>query len=318
MLRFVARRTLFAIGVIWFVVTAVFVLFFAVPHDPARLIAGRQATPATVAAVAHNLWLDRPLPERYWHFLQSLLHGDLTSYRNNENVFRLIGNAVPVDISLAVGAAILWIVGGVGLGMVAARWPRRIADRISTITSLLFFSIPAFVVGLAFLYLLFYLPGIQGIHWFPPPGYVPLSKGVLPWAHALVLPWISLALSNIAIYSRLTRSSLLDVLGQEYIKTARAKGLSERTVVTKHAFRAALTPLVTQLGVDIATTFSGVILIEQVFGLNGLGRLAVQSLVGQDLPVIIGTAVVAAAFIVVLNLIVDILYAAVDPRITLS
>jgi peptide/nickel transport system permease protein len=316
MLRFVARRLLLGLLVLWITSGAVFVLFFVAPHDPARLIAGKLATPQTVALVNHRLGLDRPLPDQYTSFMGRLLHGDLGySYYNSAPVRSLLASRLPVTASLSLGAAALWTVVGVGVGVAAARRPRSVVDRGGTLLVLTGLSMPTFLVGLLLIYFLFFRLHLAGIGLFPASGYVPLTQDPAGWAQHLLLPWITLATVTAATYSRLTRSSLLEVLGEDYIRTARAKGLPEGRVVYRHGLRSALTPVVTQLGVDLGTLLGGVIVTEQVFGLPGLGQLAWQSVTTQDLPVIIGIVLVASAFIVIANLLVDLGYALLDPRV---
>jgi peptide/nickel transport system permease protein len=316
MLRFLARRLLFGLLVLWITSGAVFVLFLVAPHDPARLLAGRLATPQTVALVNHHLGLDRPLPAQYAGFIGRLLHGDLGySYYSAAPVGQLLASRLPVTASLALGGAVLWLVAGVGVGVAAARRPRSLADRGGSVLVLAGLSMPTFLVGLLLIYFLFFRLHLAGIALFPPGGYVPLTQDPAGWAQHLLLPWITLAAVTAATYSRLTRSSLLEVLGEDYIRTARSKGLSEERVVYRHGLRSALTPVVTQLGVDLGTLLGGVIVTEQVFGLPGLGQLAWQSVTTQDLPVIMGIVLVASAFIVVANLLVDLGYALLDPRV---
>jgi peptide/nickel transport system permease protein len=316
MLRFVARRLLLGLLVLWITSGAVFVLFFVAPHDPARLIAGKLATPQTVALVNHRLGLDRPLPDQYAGFMGRLLHGDLGySYYNSAPVRSLLASRLPVTASLSLGAAALWMVVGVGVGVAAARRPRSVVDRGGTLLVLTGLSMPTFLVGLLLIYFLFFRLHLVGIGLFPASGYVPLTQDPAGWAQHLLLPWITLATVTAATYSRLTRGSLLEVLGEDYIRTARAKGLPEGRVVYRHGLRSALTPVLTQLGVDLGTLLGGVIVTEQVFGLPGLGQLAWQSVTTQDLPVIIGIVLVASAFIVLANLLVDLGYALLDPRV---
>ncbi len=319
MLRFLAHRLLLGLVVLWIVSVAVFVLFFVTPHDPARLIAGRLATPQTVALVNHRLGLDRPLPDQYGGFVWRALHGDLGySYYSSAPVRQLVASRLPVTVSLVLGAAVLWLVLGVGVGVAAARRPRSVTDRVGTVFVLTGLSMPTFLVGLLLIYFLFFRLHLAGVDLFPAGGYVPLSQDPVGWAQHLLLPWITLAVVIAATYSRLTRSSLLEVLGQDYIRTARSKGLSEERVVYRHGLRSALTPVVTQLGIDIGGLLGGVIVTEQVFGLPGLGQLAWQSVTNQDLPVIIGTVLVASLFIVVANILVDLSYAFLDPRVRLA
>jgi peptide/nickel transport system permease protein len=316
MLRFFARRLLLGLLVLWITSGAVFVLFFVAPHDPARLLAGKLATPQTVALVNHRLGLDRPLPDQYASFMGRLLHGDLGySYYNSAPVRSLLASRLPVTASLALGAAVVWLVVGVGVGVAAARRPRSLVDRGGTLLVLTGLSMPTFLVGLLLIYFMFFRLHLAGFGLFPASGYVPLTQDPGGWAQHLLLPWITLATVTAATYSRLTRSSLLEVLGEDYIRTARAKGLAEGRVVYRHGLRSALTPVVTQLGVDLGTLLGGVIVTEQVFGLPGLGQLAWQSVTTQDLPVIMGIVLVASAFIVLANLLVDLGYALLDPRV---
>ena len=319
MLRFLTRRLLLGLLVLWIVSVAVFVLFFVTPHDPARLIAGRLATPQTVALVNHRLGLDRPLVDEYGGFVWRALHGDLGySYYSSAPVWQLLASRLPVTASLALGAAVLWLVVGVGVGVAAARRPRSLVDRAGTLFVLTGLSMPTFLVGLLLIYFLFFRLHLAGVDLFPAGGYVPLTQDPAGWAQHLLLPWITLAVVIAATYSRLTRSSLLEVLGQDYIRTARSKGLSEPRVVYRHGLRSALTPVVTQLGIDLGGLLGGVIVTEEVFGLPGLGQLAWQSVTNQDLPVIIGTVLVASLFIVVANILVDLSYALLDPRVRLA
>jgi peptide/nickel transport system permease protein len=319
MFRFLVRRILFGVLVLWLISVAVFVLFFVAPHDPARTIAGRQATAQTVALVRHRLGLDQPLLEQYWQFLVRLAHGDLGySYYNSEPVRSLIFARLPVTLSLTVGGAILWLILGVGIGVMAARRPRSMFDRAATVFVLGGLSMPTFLVGLLLLYVLFFRLHLAGVNAFPGGGYVPLTQSPAQWAQHLILPWLTLALVSAATYSRLTRGSLLEVLGEDYVRTARSKGLSERRVVYRHALRSALTPVITQLGIDVGALLGGAIVTEDVFGLPGLGQEAVQSVTTQDLPVIVGIVLLASFFVVVANIIVDLLYAVLDPRVRIS
>jgi peptide/nickel transport system permease protein len=316
MVRFLVHRILLGLVVLWAITAIVFVMFFVAPSNVARLIAGRQATPETVALVKHRLGLDRPVLDQYGSYMWNMLHGDVGySFYNSTSVRSLIWDRVPVTFSLAVGAAILWLFIGVSTGVLAAIRPRSLADRVVTVAALFFYSMPAFLLGLIFLYFLFFRLHLVGITIFPGSGYVPLTEDPLQWAQHLLLPWFTIALVTAALYSRLTRASMLDVMGEDYIRTARAKGLSERRVVYRHGLRSAITPVVTQFGIDLGTLLGGVIIVENVFGLPGLGSLAVQSVTTQDLPVIIGTVVLASAFIVTANILVDICYALLDPRV---
>jgi peptide/nickel transport system permease protein len=316
MLVFLIRRMLLGLVVLWAITTVVFVMFFVAPTHVAQLIAGRQATPETVALVAHRLGLDEPILTRYFHYLSQLLHGNLGySYYNSEPVTTLLAQRIPVTASLALGAAVIWLLIGISSGVLAATRPRSTADRTVTASALFFYSMPVFLLGLILLYFLFYRLTLAGIAIFPGSGYVPLTEDPLAWAQHLALPWLTLALVTAATYTRLTRGAMLDVLGEDYIRTARSKGMSERRVTYRHGLRSALTPTVTQLGIDLGTVLGGAIVTENVFGLPGLGALAVQSVVQQDQPVVIGTVILAATFIVAASIVVDLAYALLDPRV---
>jgi peptide/nickel transport system permease protein len=319
MIRFLIRRLLFGVLVLWLISVATFVLFFVAPHDPARVIAGRLATPATVALVRHRLGLDQPILTQYGHFLNDLLHGHLGySFYNSTSVNTLVATRLPITLSLTIGAAVIWLVSGVMIGVLSATRARSFIDRASTVFVLAGLSMPTFLLGLLFIYLLFFRLHLIGIEWFPPGGYVPFTENPAQWFQHLILPWLTLALVTAATYTRLTRASLLEVLGQDYIRTARAKGLTERRVVYRHGLRSALTPVITQFGIDVGTLLGGAIVTEAVFGLPGLGQLAVQSVTNQDLPVVIGIVLLAAFFIVAANIVVDVLYAVLNPRVRLS
>jgi peptide/nickel transport system permease protein len=314
--RFLLKRIALGVLVLWVVATVVFVMYFVGPHDVARLIAGRQATPATVALIRHRLGLDQPVLVQYGQFLWRTLHGDLGySYVGFEPVTRILARDLPVTASLAIGAALLWLVLGVASGVIAATRPRSTVDRVTTGAALFFYSMPAFLLGQVLLLVLFFRLTMAGLRIFPGSGYVPLTEDPARWAQHLVLPWFTLALVTAATYARLTRASMLDVLGEDYIRTARSKGLTERRVTYRHALRSALTPVVTQFGIDLGTLLGGAVVTEQVFGLPGLGREAVLAITTQDLPVIIGVVLIASLFVVVASIVVDLCYAMLDPRV---
>jgi peptide/nickel transport system permease protein len=318
-LRFLLRRVVFGVVVMWLVATTVFIMYFIAPHDVARTLAGRQASEATIAAIRHNLGLDRPVLVQYGSFLWRALHGDFGySYTNAEPVTSLIGNGLPVTASLVIGGAVLWLFMGVGIGVVAATRPRSVLDRTATGFSLFFYSMPTFLLGEVLLLLFFFRLHLLGIDLFPGAGYTPLLQDPVEWARHLVLPWFTIALVTAATYVRLTRGSMLDVLGEDYIRTARAKGLSRRRVIYRHGLRAGLTPVVTQFGIDVGTLLGGAIVTENVFGLPGLGELAISALAKQDLPTVIGLVLLASAFVVIANIVVDILYSVLDARVRVS
>jgi peptide/nickel transport system permease protein len=316
MARFLLVRVVLGLVVLWIMTLVVFVMFFVAPHNVANLIAGKQATPDTVAAVKARLGLDQPVLTQYGHYLWRLVHGNLGySFYNSSPVRSLIWSRLPVTFSLALGGAILWLVIGVSAGVLASTRPRTLADRAVTFGALFFYSMPSFLLGVIIFYVFFFRLHLAGLPWFPGNGYVAFSHNPLRWAQHLVLPWFTLALVTAATYARLTRGTMLDVLEEDYIRTARAKGVSERRVIYRHALRGALTPVVTQLGIDFGTLLGGVIVVENIFGLPGLGQMAVQAVLQQDLPVVIGTIIVAATFIVVANILVDITYGLLDPRV---
>lgn len=320
MTRFLARRVALGILVMWLVTVAVFLIFFIGPGpgSVARTLAGRMATPQTVALISHRLLLDRPIWVQYGHFLSQLAHGNLGyDYYHDQSVNSIIVSAFPITLSLVVGGAILWLIMGVLSGVVSAVRTRSLWDRTFTTLALFFYSMPTFVLGLMLLLVFYYELTIHGIHAFPGSGYTPFTTNPYDWFRGLVLPWLTLALVSAATYTRLARGSMLDVLGEDYIRTARSKGLSERRVIFRHALRAALTPVVTQFGIDVGVLLGGVVITETVFGMPGLGFTAVQAINQQDLPIVIGIVIIASAAVVAANIIVDALYAVLDPRVRL-
>ena len=316
MIRFLANRIGFGAGVLLVLSAFVFFLFFVAPGDPARMIAGDKATETQLAQIRKNLGVDRPIVVQYGAFMQKALTGDLGfSYRNQQPVAPIILRRIPVTLSLVLGGALLWLSIGVPIGIMSARYVGSLRDRLGQAFILVGLSFPTFVLGMMSLYLLYFLPKQAGFTLFPAGGYKALTSNPALWVWHLALPWMTLALTMAAIYARLTRGQMLDVMGEDYIRTARAKGLSERKVVWKHGLRAALTPLVTQLGADIALLLGGVIVIEQVYGLQGVGALAVQAVANQDRPIIIGVVLLGGVFIVIANIVVDLLYVLLDPRV---
>jgi peptide/nickel transport system permease protein len=318
--RFLVRRIFEGIIVLWLVTVGVFIIFYVGPGPKgvARALAGKSATPQVVAAVSHRLLLDKPIWVQYGHFLWLLLHGNLGySFYHDQSVNSILAAAFPITLSLVIGSAILWVVMGVLSGVISAVRSRSLADRAFTGLALFFYSMPTFVLGLLFLLVFYYEFTIHGLALFPGSGYTPFTTNPFEWFRGLILPWFTLALVSAATYTRLTRGSMLDVMGEDYIRTARAKGLSERRVIFRHSLRAALTPIVTQFGLDVGILLGGAVITEQVFALPGLGFTAVQAITQQDLPVIIGVVIVAAAAVVVANIVVDAFYAVLDPRVRL-
>jgi peptide/nickel transport system permease protein len=300
----------------WMVGTVVFILYFVTPHDPARLIAGKDATTEMLTDVRRRLGLDQPMIQQYGSYLWRLLHGNLGySYFNSEPVSTIVGEDLPVTASLAVGGAVIWLVIGVLAGVLAATKPRSVADRTVTALALFFYSMPTFLLGELFLLLLFFRLHLLGFDFFPGSGYVGLTQSVGGWAQHMILPWFTLALVTGAVYARLTRGSMLDVLGEDYVRTARAKGLSERSVVLKHSLKNALIPVMTIAGIDLGALMGGAILTETVFARYGVGLMVYQAIGARDLPVVVGGVLFATFVYVIANLVVDVAYAYVDPRI---
>jgi peptide/nickel transport system permease protein len=313
MLRFLIRRILLAAVVLWIVTTGIFILFFVTSPDPASRFAGKSATPATLALLRHRLGLDDPLMVQYGHFLGRLFQGDLGySYATRAPVTDMINGALPASVSVALGAAALWTVTGLVTGVISATRARTLLDRGITVMVLLGTSMPTFVIGFSLLYLL-----TVKLQVFPQSGFVPIERNPVRWVEHLALPWITLAAGQSAIYTRLTRGSLLDVLGEDYIRTARAKGLRDRRVIYRHGLRAALTPIVTQFGIDVGSLLGGTLVTENIFGLQGVGQLTVQAMTNGDLPVIMAVVLLAAFFVVIANVVVDVAYAFLDPRVRL-
>lgn len=316
---YLIRRILTGVVVVWLVATLAFLLFFARPPiTVARQLAGRAATPQVINQVITNLGLNQPIITQYWHFIDGLLHGNLGySYFTQESVNTMVKQDLPPTLSLVVGAVVLWLIVGLTVGIISATKARSLFDRTSNVLVLVGLSMPVFVIG-EFLILVIFVPLNQhGITWID-TGYSGPSQGLSKWAGHMLLPWITLASVQAAIYTRLIRGQLLDTLSEDYIRTARAKGLSERRVIFRHGVRAALTPVVSQLGVDIGTLLGGAVIVETVFGLGGLGQVSVQAVFQDNLPVIIGFVILASLFVVVANIVVDFLYASLDPRVRIT
>jgi peptide/nickel transport system permease protein len=316
---FLVRRTAQAFLVLVASSIVVFLLFFVGPGpgQVARTFAGRLATADRIAQIRHELHLDQPLYLQYAHWAGNLLRGNFGyDYYKGESVHSAIAAAAPATISLVLGAAVIWITYGVFSGIISAVKSRSLMDRTFTASALFFYSMPTFVLGLSLIWIFAYkLSPVTTF--FPFHGYVSFTTNPFQWFEYLILPWLTLALVTSATYTRLTRGSMLDTLGEDYIRTARSKGMSENRVITRHALRASLTPVVTLAGLDIGTALGGAVITETLFGIPGLGWTVVQAINQQDLPIIMGIVILAATFVVVANLIVDILYAVLDPRVRL-
>lgn len=319
MIRYFIKRIAQAVLVLWLATIAVFLLFFVGPgpDQVARTFAGRLATAARIAQIKHDLHLDQPLYLQYAHWVGNLLQGNLGyDYYKGQSVNSVVASALPKTLSLVIGAAILWLTYGVVSGIISAVRSRSAMDRSFTAAALFFYSMPTFVLGLSLIWIFAYkLSPVTTF--FPFHGYKPLTQNPGLWFEYLILPWLTLALVQSAGYTRLTRSSMLEVMGEDYIRTARSKGMGERRVIMRHALRAALTPVVTLAGLDVGVLLGGVIITEQVFGIPGLGWTVYNAINEQDLPIIMGIVVLAATFVVFANLVVDLLYSILDPRVRL-
>lgn len=319
MRQYVARRILWGVVLLFIVSALVFVIFYALPSgDPATARAGRLADAEDIQRIRDSLGLDEPIYVQYWIYMKGLiLDFDFGySYQSNSPVLNLIVDRLPATFSLVAGAVILWVLIGVTTGIVSAVRRGSLLDRATMITTLVLISAPVFWLGLVFLYL--FADDIGGLAPILPGqgSYVPLTESPGEWVQSLVLPWIVLAAAIAAVYARYLRSSMTDVMAEDYIRTARSKGLSERRVILRHGVRSAITPVVTLLALDVGTLLAGnAILTESVFNIPGVGKLIFTAIDRSDLPIIQGVVLFGAFFIVSLNLIVDIAYAYLDPRV---
>jgi peptide/nickel transport system permease protein len=326
MLAFLVRRVLSALVILAIICALTFLLFFAVPgNEVAALSCGKVCTPEMMASIRSDLGLDQPIWQQFFVYVGGIFTGRSIgekacdapclgySFVNKQPVWDTVVDRLPVTVSLAIGAVILFIVFGVGLGMLAALRKGKLADKLSMGFALIGGSMQIYVLAPFFLYIFVYSSQI-----LERPSYVPFWDDPIGWANGLLLPWICLAIIFVSSYARLTRSSMVDVLNEDYIRTVRAKGLNTREVYVKHAFRGAMTPIATILGLDLAGLFAGAIITEQSFGLVGIGQLAVNSVLNSDLPMMMGVVLLAATAVVIANIIVDVVYAAIDPRIKVT
>ncbi len=305
MILYVARRVSASVLILVGISAVTFCLTFLIPADPVRMIAGRNATPEIIESIRHQLRLDLPLPVQYADYLRRLAAGDLgRSYAQKTRVSELILSRLPATLLLMAGASVAELLIGLPAGIYAAMRRGRRTDRAVMIASFVGVSAPQFVVGLMLLYLFAYL-----LDWFPLSGYGTFGH--------LVLPALTLGIAGGGWYSRVMRSSMIEVLRQDYIRTARAKGLPERAVIATHALRNAILPVIAMIGLDIGIFMSGAVVVESVFGWPGIGQLAWQAIQRIDIPIIMGVTLVAAVAIVIGNLLADLLAPLIDPRIRL-
>ncbi|OZI72577.1 MULTISPECIES: ABC transporter permease [Bordetella] len=311
MLAYIARRLLATVPVMVMVAVVVFAMLRLTPGDPAAILAGDDATGAQLEAIRQSMGLDQPILTQFGVWMGQLARGDLgVSLLSGKPVLDLIGNRVGPTLALALATIVVTVIVAVPMGIVAARKRGKLLDRLVMTLSVFGFSVPTFVIG----YLLIYLLALK-LGWFPVQGYKPAAGGFWPFAHRLVLPTLALSGIYIALVARITRSSIIEVMGEDFIRTARAKGARERAILLRHALRNAAVPIVTIIGIGIASLITGVVVTESVFNLPGLGRLVVEAVLARDYPVIQGLILLFSFTYILINLVVDVLYTVFDPRI---
>jgi peptide/nickel transport system permease protein len=318
MALYIVRRLLWAAVVVLIVLLLTFAVFYLLPAgDPALRFAGKSPTPESLALVRERLGLDQPWYEQYAKFVKTFVTGDEYgwpglgySYNTNVPVLEQVQERAPRTLLLILGAATIWLVLGVSIGVLSAIKRRTVVDRLAMGFALVGISAPVFWLGLMALFIFW-----KELHLTGGSGYVPPTEDLRGFFSHMILPWFVLALLFAAIYARMTRNTLLETLGEDYIRTARAKGLSERTVIVHHALRASLIPIVTMFGMDVALLVGGAIITESVFNIQGLGWLAIDGTLNQDLPTVLGVVMLGAVAVVIMNLVVDIAYAFLDPRV---
>jgi peptide/nickel transport system permease protein len=331
-LAYLIRRLFAAAVMLVVIILVVFSIFFLVPKwagvDLATSFVGKQADPAAVEAVRQKLGLSDPVFVQVWEFFKGIFvgrtyaaGGDVTecaapcfgySFRSEQAVWPVLTDRFPVTLGLALGAALLWLIMGVAAGVLSALKRGSVWDRSAMVVALAGVSLPIYFTGLLSLAIFSY-----GLGWIGGE-YVPLEDSLTGWLGGMILPWVTLAFLYAAMYARITRATMLEILGEDYIRTARAKGLREQVVIRKHAMRSTMTPILTMLGMDIGALMGGAILTETTFSLPGLGQKVLDAIKNQDLPFILGVTLITSVAVLVANLVVDILYAVIDPRVRLS
>jgi peptide/nickel transport system permease protein len=314
MARFALRRLVGMAAVLFAVSVLTFLIFNVIPNsDPAQRMAGKQATPELVASITDEWGFDKSLPEQYVTMMRKVFSGDLISYEGRENVDERLVEGIPETFSLCIGAAAIWMIFGILFGYLSAVRAGGKLDKALTVLAVTGISMPVFWLAAILLNYLTYKTEI-----FPSGGYVELTADPLEWVSHLILPWITLAILYAGFYSRVLRSSMLDVMNEDYVRTARAKGLSERRVMGRHVMRNSLIPIVTLFGLDFGALLGGAILVEPLFSLEGIGQYSYEALKNTDLPPIMAVVLFGAFFVVLFNALVDIAYARLDPRVRLG
>jgi peptide/nickel transport system permease protein len=315
MARFIVRRSLSAIALLFATSVVVFGIFEVIPsYDPARAIAGRQATTQEVATVRRKFGFDKPVYAQYANTMKLIFTGQLIDYNQQLNVVDQFRQKFPATLSLVIPAALIWILAAVALGSVSALKAGRLADRGLMVAAIVGVSVPIFLLAELLLYFFAYKLTI-----FPNTGYTSLTSDPIQWANHMILPWISIAVLSIGFYSRVLRSNLLDMVNQDFVRTARAKGLPSKQVFRRHVLRNSLMPIITMFGLDFATLLGGAALVtETVFNIPGIGQYEAQAIGSLDVPPILVGAMFTAFFVVLFGAIVDVIYALLDPRIRLS
>jgi peptide/nickel transport system permease protein len=314
MARFVVRRLIGMVAVLFAVSVIVFLVFNVIPSsDPARRMAGKNPTPQLIANINEEWGFEDPLPQQYATMMKKIFSGEVVSYFGGEDVDERIAEGIPATFSLCAGAAAIWLFFGLLFGYLSALHVGGKLDRALTIVAVVGLSLPVPLIAAILLDYLTYKTEI-----FPSGGYVELTVNPLEWANHLIVPWVTLAILYAGFYSRVLRSNMLDAMNEDYVRTARAKGLDERRVMTRHVLRNSLVPIVTLFGLDVGALLGGSIVVEGIFSLNGVGQYAFESLKNQDLPPIMAIVLFGAFFIVLFNALVDIAYAYLDPRVQLG
>ncbi|WP_028804692.1 ABC transporter permease [Streptomyces sp. 142MFCol3.1] len=325
MLRFILRRTFGAVLILLLISAFTFFMYYAIPQDPATLACGKNCTPDALAIIHKNLGLDDPIPVQYWKFLAGLFAGrDFAvghcpapcfgvSFRDQQMVWDTIMDRFPLTLSLTIGGLLVFLIVGLGTGLIAARYRGTWLDKTFSSISLVLSSMQIYFLGPVVLGIFVYSTG-----WLDKPKYVPFSENPAQWFMGLLIPWIVMSVIFTANYTRMSRSTMIEQLQEEHVRAARAKGMTGRYVFFRYAWRGSLIPILTILGMDLSALLGGAVVTEFTFGLAGIGRLAVDSVVGKDLPKLMGVMLFSAAFILLLNVIVDALYAVIDPRVRLS